>query len=173
MSDANRDDNIERGRQWLTAVLRLMGLETAVAENDDMLEIDAAGLNELQKEQILGEGGVTLDALQYLANTLLNLHLSKAEQQAYTIELDGYRQHRREQLLQMTEVAVRQVRETQVEYEMEPLSAAERRQVHVHLQTEAYTDIETFSRGKEPHRRLVIRPADGDSAAPSASSSED
>lgn len=154
---------MERARQWLTQVLHYMALETSALAYDDTIEIDATGLDETQRSLLLGEHGATLDALQYLANTLLNLHVPKTEQQAFTIELDGYRQRRQAQLRAMTDVAVQHVRETQSEYEMEPLSAAERRQVHVLLQTDDYADIETFSRGKEPHRRLVVRPATNDS----------
>jgi spoIIIJ-associated protein len=94
-----------------------------------------------------------------LANTLLNLDRPPSLQRAYTIELDGYRRRRHQELQQLTEAAVARVRDGGEEFEMEPLSAAERRQVHVLLQTDEYADIETFSRGKEPHRRLVIRPA--------------
>jgi spoIIIJ-associated protein len=38
---------------------------------------------------------------------------------------------------------------------MAALSAAERRQVHTYLKD--YEDLETYSRGKEPDRRLVVR----------------
>lgn len=158
MSDVNAD-KMERARQWLTELLGLMAIDAAVSTRDDTLEIDAATLDDDRKDLLIGRDGVTLDALQYLANAVLNLHLPKDEQQAYTVELDGYRQRRQAELREMTEVAVTRVRETQQEYEMQPLSAAERRQVHMLLKTDEYADVETYSRGKEPHRRLVVRPA--------------
>ncbi|MEO1134642.1 MAG: R3H domain-containing nucleic acid-binding protein [Cyanobacteria bacterium J06639_1] len=161
MSEVN-DEKMERARQWLTDLLDLMAMSAAVSVRDDTLEIDAAQLDEPRKDLLLGRDGATLDALQYLANAVLNLHVPKEEQQAYTVELDGYRQRREAELREMTEAAVAQVRETQKEYEMQPLSAAERRQVHMLLKTDEYADVETFSRGKEPHRRLVVRPASGE-----------
>jgi spoIIIJ-associated protein len=55
----------------------------------------------------------------------------------------------------MAENAAQQVRMTGKEYEMKSLSSAERRQVHTLLKD--CPDLETYSRGKEPDRRLVVR----------------
>ncbi|WP_017325016.1 R3H domain-containing nucleic acid-binding protein [Synechococcus sp. PCC 7336] len=147
---------LERGREWLESVLQLMSVSVPVVQSEDMLEIEAADLLDSEKQALLGEGGATLDALQYLANALLNLHLPKDAQFAYTIELDGYRQRRQEHLQQLTAAAVERVRSSGTEYAIESLSAAERRQVHTLLSAEEYADLETFSRGKEPHRHLVV-----------------
>jgi len=42
-------------------------------------------------------------------------------------------------------------------YELKPMSAAERRIVHMHLQDRE--GVETLSEGNEPYRRVVIVPA--------------
>ena len=55
----------------------------------------------------------------------------------------------------MAAEAVEQVQATQEEYEIAALSSAERRQMHNFLKT--HEGLETFSRGKEPDRRLVVR----------------
>lgn len=65
------------------------------------------------------------------------------------------------ELQQLAEAAVQHVRETGEEYEMAALSAAERRQVHTYLKA-TYGDLETYSRGKEPDRRLVVRLAESE-----------
>jgi spoIIIJ-associated protein len=153
------EDTLQQGRAWLEQLLHLMAVSVSVQTVAEMLEIESSDLLDSEKKLLLGDSGTTLDALQYLANTLLNLDRPPSLQRAYTIELDGYRRRRHQELQQLTEAAVARVRDGGEEFEMEPLSAAERRQVHVLLQTDEYADIETFSRGKEPHRRLVIRPA--------------
>jgi spoIIIJ-associated protein len=60
-----------------------------------------------------------------------------------------------EELKRIASEAVETVRQTGQEQELKELSAAERRQVHNLLADD--TDLETYSRGQEPNRSLVIR----------------
>jgi len=167
--------NQERAKQWLQQVLVAMGIPAKVRVVGEVLEIEAASLTSDQKQLLLSkvsasplppskEAGpegerspVVLDALQYLANTLLNLNLPEDQQQPYILDLDGYRQRRLQELKALVAAAVEKVRAGGREYEFPDLSAAERRQIHTLLKDPAYADLETFSRGKEPDRRLVIR----------------
>ncbi len=157
------EQQIQYGQQWLEQLLHLSGLTTQVTVDVDKLStegscwltIDQAPLSSDQVEALIGANGSALDAIQYLANTTLNLGRMEDQQVAYTIELAGYRVRRQAELQSLAEEAVQHVRETGVEYEMAALSAAERRQVHTYLKD--YEDLETYSRGKEPDRRLVVR----------------
>jgi spoIIIJ-associated protein len=98
-----------------------------------------------------------LDSIQYLANTTLNLGKAAEDQQAFTIELGGYRARRLEELQAIAAEAAETVMANGQEFEIKSLSSAERRQVHHFLKD--YEGLETFSRGKEPDRRLVVCPA--------------
>jgi spoIIIJ-associated protein len=109
-----------------------------------------------QVQTLIGAEGEVLDAIQYLANAILNLRQGEGEQGVYTVELAGYRARRQAELLALAESAAAQVRERGEEYEMQPLPAAERRLIHTILQESQ--DLETYSRGEEPNRRLVVRP---------------
>ena len=122
---------------------------------DLWLKIDATHLSPEQIDILIGHQGGVLDAIQYLGNTTLNLHQKQGGQQAYTVELNGYRQKRQTELKALAEEAAAQVRATHREFEIQSLSSAERRLVHTFLQT--CSDLETFSRGREPDRRLVVR----------------
>lgn len=164
------DSRMQRGQQWLERLLQLMGVSAGVqaelhattAEESDRSEPDNYWLTidrtNLQPEQIqilIGAEGNVLDAIQYLANATLNLNQPQDEQAAYTIELDGYRIRRQAEIQAIAESAIEQVRATGKEVEIKSLSSAERRQIHTFLKD--FQDLETFSRGKEPHRHLVIR----------------
>lgn len=164
------DGRMQRGQQWLERLLPLMGVSTDVQaqlranaqEVGDRSEPDSYWLtineNNLQPEQIqilIGAQGSVLDAIQYLANATLNVNQSQDHQAAYTIELDGYRVRRQAEIEAIAQSAIEQVRATGQEVEIKSLSSAERRQIHTFLKE--YQDLETFSRGKEPHRHLVIR----------------
>jgi spoIIIJ-associated protein len=166
------DRQMQQGQRWLEALLQLAKFParvqpepptiTAEKHPDEeeesanyWLKIDETILTPAQIELLIGQDGATLDAIQYLANAILNLGQEKEDQAAYTIELDGYRQRRQAELQAAAQQAAEQVRETGQEFEMKSLSSAERRQVHTFFQDS--DDLETYSRGQEPDRRLIVR----------------
>lgn len=157
-------NQMQRGQQWLEELLRLAGLPADVtatlnssfSEESCWLTINESSLLPEQIQAITGSGGAVLDSIQYLTNAILNLSQERDQQKAFTIELAGYRLRRYAELKAIAEQAAAEVRETGQEFELKALSSAERRQVHTMLKE--YEDLETFSRGQEPDRRLVIRP---------------
>ena len=159
------ENQVARGKDWLDKVLALMGIPAnAIAEGfetipEDLdscwLNIEATQLSSEQSQLLIGEKGANIDALQYLANTLLNINREPDAQGSYTIELDGYRVKRHQELTALLDNAVSQVRDTGQEVEISDLSSAERRQMHSFLQNSE--DLTTESRGQEPHRKLIVR----------------
>ncbi len=164
------DSRMQRGQQWLETLLQKTGLpadvkaelETTALVNGNFQEpdsywltIDQTNLTPEQIEVLIGAEGRVLDAIQYLANAILNLSQTQDQQASYTVELNGYRVRRQAQIQVLAENAAIEVRSSGKEVEIKSLSSAERRQVHTFLKD--FTDLETFSRGKEPHRHLVVR----------------
>lgn len=159
------DRSTQRGKQWLEALLQLMGLPSQVKVGEDgvyktdegacWLIIDETQLTPEQIDVLIGQKGEGIDAIQYLANTLLNLGIESEDQQAFTVELNNYRVKRQEELLALAQEVAEKVRQTGQEVEMKSLSSAERRQIHTLLKDAE--DLETESRGQEPDRRLVVR----------------
>lgn len=154
---------MERGKKWLEELLQLMGTPAAVktetkeslALESSWLIIDETSLSPKQVEVLIGNKGETIDALQYLASTILNLGVDSDIQRPFTVELNCYRVRRQEELFALAEQLAQQVRETGQEIEVQSLSSAERRQIHTFLKDSE--DIETESRGQEPNRRLVVK----------------
>ncbi len=152
-----------RGKEWLEKLLDLSGLPTDVKVTDSedsevdrpsyWLTIEETQLTSLQIHTLIGPKGEVIDAIQYLANSILNL--DDREQGSYTIELAGYRFQRQQELQSLATRAAQQVRATGGEVELTSLSSAERRQIHTFLKE--WDDLETQSRGQEPDRRLVVR----------------
>jgi spoIIIJ-associated protein len=166
------DIRMQRSQQWLQTLVGLWGisvdvkveLEPAFGENGDFQEeeqdsfwltIDETNLTPEEIRFLIGSDGSVLDAIQYLANSILNLNQPSQQQASYTIELNGYRVKRQTEIRAMAEAAALAVRSSGKEVEIKSLSSAERRQVHTFLKE--FGDLETFSRGKEPHRHLVVR----------------
>ena len=159
------ENQVARGKDWLDQVLALMGIPAntvsegfeTIAEdlNSCWLNIEVTNLSPEQSQLLIGQKGANIDALQYLANTLLNINREQDAQGSYTIELDGYRVKRYQELTALLEQAASQVRETGQAVEISDLSSAERRQMHSFLQSSE--DLTTESRGQEPHRKLIVR----------------
>lgn len=155
--------SMEKSVSWLEKLLTLQGIETGVssdlasgADDDSIwLTIDTAPLSEAQVKGLIGDRGKVLDSIQYLANITLNIGQSEADQHSYTIEIDGYRKKRQSELQAIADEAAQKVLNGQEEYAIKGLSSAERRQVHG-LMAE-YAALETFSRGREPERHLVVK----------------
>jgi spoIIIJ-associated protein len=158
---------------WLQELLSLMGYATAVdislaevspeqvtaGSKNYWLEINAAGLQDQQIQRLIGNDGLVLDSLQYLATVILNRHLppdpATENHNFYTVELNGYRTKRLADLQSLADEAIAQVRETQTEFVIRQLSSADRR--HIHQLLEGFPDIETHSQGREPNRHLIVK----------------
>jgi spoIIIJ-associated protein len=160
------------GQAWLTDLLKHLGASPSITpaplagfeQLDGLwLTIESAGLSPEQTQLLLGEKGQVLDAIQYLLNITYNINRAKDDHAVFTLELAGYRLKRLQELQALADQIAAQVRETHAEVEMPPLSAAERRLVHTLFKD--ISDLETFSRGQEPDRRLVVQPRSAASAS--------
>ena len=175
------ENQVERGKEWLDKLLSLMGMPAnaiskagtdavskagtdviaegfvTIPEDIDScwLSIEVSNLSPGQPQLLIGEKGKNIDAIQYLANTILNINREQDSQGSYTIELAGYRVKRYQELTSLLQQATTQVRETGQEVAISDLSSAERRQIHASLQNSE--DLATESRGQEPHRKLIVK----------------
>jgi spoIIIJ-associated protein len=103
---------------------------------------------------LIGHHGQTIDAIQHLAYRLA----SRGEEPRVSVLVDaaGYRERRavtlRQTADQAAETALREGRPVS----LESMSALERKVIHEHLKDRH--DLETYSRGQEPARHLVVAP---------------
>jgi spoIIIJ-associated protein len=104
--------------------------------------------------QTWGRQGQTLDALQFLCNTVLAHRVSSDVR--LMLDAEGYRARRAATLIERARELAREVRERNQEAELEPLPAHERRIIHNALIDEP--GITTYSEGDEPSRHIVIAP---------------
>jgi spoIIIJ-associated protein len=180
---ASPEEQLAQGQQWLSQLLSLAGLGVGVvaqlqalppevgdsqgadsldrgpggevgAQTMGWLTIDSTGLSPQQVDLLIGDRGHVIDAIQYLANLMVSLHHGSGHHLPLTVDMNGYRAGRFQELQSLVAAAVAKVRESHLECELTGLSGAERRQVHTLLK--AFPDVESFSRGMEPDRRLVI-----------------
>ena len=70
------------------------------------------------------------------------------------MDAENYRKKREETLIRVAQKTAAKVRKSGRPYRLEPMNPYERRIIHSALQE--YTDINTYSEGEEPFRRIVI-----------------
>lgn len=107
--------------------------------------------------RFIGHFAATLDSLQLLVSILLN-HDQEIHRHV-ALDVGGYRQERLAVLKNMAEQASAEVEATGLPHSLPPLSAIDRRQIHLLFQDHA--TLTTYSEGEGQSRRLIIAPKTG------------
>jgi spoIIIJ-associated protein len=103
---------------------------------------------------LIGHHGQTIDAIQHLAYRML--FRRTRESVRVVVDADGYRESRAVALKATADQAAETAIHDRRPVALEAMSALERKVVHEHLKTRH--DVETYSEGQEPDRRLVVAP---------------
>ena len=148
------EEPIERVRAIVDRVLDEIDLDAnvEVTETDEEIHATIDGPDELGI--LIGRRGQTLDALQLLCYRAASLGV--AERKRVTVDAAGYRERRRALLEEEASIAADRAKRNGEAIRLEPMSASERRMVHEVLKDRA--DVETYSEGDEPDRRIVVAP---------------
>ena len=102
---------------------------------------------------LIGKHGQTLDAIQHLANIVVNN--GKENRVRIRIDSENYREKRSKTLESLAKSVANNVRKTHKDYELEPMSSYERRIIHSVLQKEK--NVETVSKGVDKERHVVVK----------------
>ena len=103
---------------------------------------------------LIGRRAEILNAFQYIVNLIVS---RKAEHWVKVIvDVEGYRNRRDHQLRQMARRMADQAIKTGRRQSLEPMTASERRIVHMELRD--YPNVTTQSMGEEPSRKVTIVP---------------
>lgn len=104
--------------------------------------------------KIIGRAGRTLAALEYITNAVINR--DEESHVRVSIDVGGYKRRRDERLRGEALKAAARVRKTGHAVELDAMSAAERRVVHMALADEP--DVMSESSGEGKNRRVVVKP---------------
>ena len=104
---------------------------------------------------LIGRRGETLRALQLLVRTIVGRKLGANLN--FTVDVEGYDDRRRQSLANLADRVASRVIKTGRSIELEPMSARERRIVHISLADQK--GIQTESSGEGKDRRVVIQPS--------------
>ena len=158
----NEDQTLNLVEEIVSELLEKMNLEASVSarygEKSDKLPhdpilVDITG-NDLSV--LIGRRAKTLNALQYITRLILGKELEHGI--PLSIDVEGYRERRENQVRQLARRVAEQVADTKREQALEPMPPNERRFAHLELQDESL--VYTESEGQEPYRKVVIRPSE-------------
>ncbi|MBN2516284.1 MAG: protein jag [Deltaproteobacteria bacterium] len=143
-----------KAKEKLDGILKRMGLDFPVHVEETSetiilkIEGDGSGL-------LIGKGGQTLDALQYIVNKASNKN-GKGRKRII-LDTEDYRKRREKTLIALAEKLGEKVKKTKKPVTVNPMNAHDRRIIHLALQDDK--QLTTKSRGEGAFRKIIIVPA--------------
>src|SRR6266536_1411161 len=150
----------EEAAKTLREILDRMGIEAEVSAFDDgeRIILDAHGP---ESGLIIGKKGATLDALQYVINRIISKKPSDGP--GVIVDAEGYRGRREDSLADLARRLAEKAERSGRPVPVEPMSASDRRVVHMTLAD--HPGVTTESEGEGMMRRVVIFPKGSEAQA--------
>ena len=157
-SEGSQDPTAKLVEETIVTLLDKMKVKANVSANrvdsdDDrrVVEVDIHG-NDLGV--LIGRRAETLNALQYITALIVGKQMEQWVQ--VVVDVEGYRNRREHQLRQMARRMAEQVVRTGRQQALEPMTASERRIVHIELRNNP--NVDTVSVGEGSARKVTIVP---------------
>jgi spoIIIJ-associated protein len=151
--EATPSEGAARVRALLERIAAESGVETEVRVREDQDGLVAEFVGD-DLGLLIGHHGQTIDAIQHLAYRIA--YRGAADRKRVVVDAAGYRERRAVALRAAADQAAQTAIHDRRPVALEAMSALERKVVHEHLKSRH--DVETYSEGQEPERRLVVAP---------------
>jgi spoIIIJ-associated protein len=142
-----------RVQELLERIIAGCGIDASVRVREDAEEVRA----DVEGEDLgllIGRHGQMIDAIQHIAYRVASK--GAANRKRVVVDAAGYRERRAVALRAAADQAAEAAIHDRRPVTLEAMTALERKVVHEHLKTRH--DVETYSRGEEPDRHLVVAP---------------
>jgi spoIIIJ-associated protein len=137
----------------LERIAAAVGIEARVEVSEDDEGVSAEFIGD-DLGLLIGHHGQTIDAIQHVAYRIA--FRGTDERKGVVVDAAGYRERRAAALRATADQAAQTALQDGRPVALEAMSALERKVVHEHLKSRH--DVETYSEGQEPTRRLVVAP---------------
>lgn len=159
VTDESHEAILDLTESIISKLLYNMGMEAQVSAHLDetdrperrSIRVDVRGRD---LSILIGRHAETLNAFQYVASLIVGKQTGQFVQ--LVVDVEGFRARREKQLRQMAQRMADQALKMGRRVTLEPMSAAERRIVHLELQ--GHPAVMTESMGEEPRRKVTIVP---------------
>lgn len=153
------DPVLDLTESTVSKLMHHMGYEAQVAAHFDgedrhghrTIHVDVRGRD---LNALIGRQAETLQAFQHVATLMVGKAANEFVQ--LSVDIEGYRARREKQLRQMAQRMADEAMKMGRAVMLEPMSASERRIVHMEL--ENHPAVKTESVGEEPRRKVSILP---------------
>jgi len=142
-----------RVQELLEHIVDGVGIDASVHVEEDADEI-RADLEGDDLGLLIGRHGQVIDAIQHIAYRVACK--GNTVRKRVVVDAAGYRERRAVALRAAADQAAEAAVHDRRAVTLEAMSALERKVVHEHLKSRH--DVETYSEGEEPDRRLVVAP---------------
>jgi spoIIIJ-associated protein len=143
-----------RVRELLERIAEAVGVDATIEVHEDSQAVRAEYVGD-DLGLLIGHHGQTIDAIQHLAYRLA-FQVDAPARKRVEVDAAGYRERRAVALRAAADQAAETAVHDRRPIALEAMSALERKVVHEHLK--GRHDVETYSEGQEPSRRLVVAP---------------
>ena len=157
-SDVTIDRNDElfiTSKNFLKQMIEDMGIDCDIESRTEgnMIKFNILCSQESDIGIIIGKGGETLDSLQYIVNLVTNRNADTYIR--VILDCNQYRSKRERSLQKLARRLADKAIQTGRDIKLEPMNPYERRIIHTYLQNDE--NVNTFSQGNEPNRRVIIK----------------
>jgi spoIIIJ-associated protein len=142
-----------RVQELLERIVDGVGVEAQVHVHEDAEEV-RADLEGDDLGLLIGRHGQMIDAMQHIAYRVASRGATARKR--VVVDAAGYRERRAVALRAAADQAAEAAIHDSRPVRLEAMTALERKVVHEHLKSRH--DVETYSEGEEPDRRLVVAP---------------
>ena len=146
-----KEERTEQVNTFLNGLFERMDIEVGldISEEEGSINVILTGKD---PGALIGRRGETLDAIQHLANYVVNRSVSGRVR--INLDAENYRQRRNEALESLATRTAGKVIKYRRNMTLDPMNAYERHVIHTTLQE--HKGVSTFSVGTEPNRRVVV-----------------
>ncbi|MEJ5185705.1 MAG: R3H domain-containing nucleic acid-binding protein [Candidatus Geothermincolales bacterium] len=134
-------------------IVNIMDLRSRITcwEDDETIHIDIWGED---LGLLIGKGGATLEALQEVVAAIIRNRFG--DRREVVLDVEGYKERKRKNLVDLALRVAERVKKTGRPVKLDPMTKKDRKIVHETIKE--LPGVESYSEGKEPHRRVVIVP---------------
>src|SRR5947199_8116339 len=142
-----------RVQELLERIVAVVGVDASIHVREDEEEV-RADLEGDDLGLLIGRHGQMIDAIQHIAYRIACR--GETIRKRVVVDAAGYRERRAVALRAAADQAAEAAIHDRRSITLEAMTALERKVVHEHLK--GRHDVETYSEGQEPDRRLVVAP---------------
>jgi spoIIIJ-associated protein len=158
-SQPEHDELLDHTEAVVSKMIHLLDLEAQVSAHYGATERDGrrnihVDIRGKDLSVLIGRRSETLSAFQYIASLIVGKETQQFVQ--LIVDVEGYRDRREKQLIQMAKRVADQVVKSGRRQTLEPMPSSERRLIHIALRD--HPAVTTESTGEEPYRKVMILP---------------